>query len=172
MRHDNDRLKVKKSWQAASAETTYPIPETLDDLGVWVEQYFPDRLQLTRRAINASKKADYANIPLLYRSLILIATEYHDVLFGNKSDARETYNKKAAELKVEISRTFAGDKPTARPESYYVPWNDGKRLMDRHLQHGNSREPRYCLRVYFFADEVRQRIVIGHLPAHLPNSFT
>jgi hypothetical protein len=39
-----------------------------------------------------------------------------------------------------------------------------------HVKKGNSREARNCLRIYFFWDEEREQVVVGHLPAHLTTS--
>lgn len=36
------------------------------------------------------------------------------------------------------------------------------------LRGGSStKDNRYCLRIYFFWDDSRQKVVVGHLPSHL-----
>ena len=35
-------------------------------------------------------------------------------------------------------------------EEYYIMYGGRRRLLDRHLKKGVSRNPLYCLRIYFF----------------------
>jgi len=44
--------------------------------------------------------------------------------------------------------------------------------MDRHLVKGTSRDPRFCMRIYFFWDDEENVVVVGHLPGHLTTAAT
>ena len=44
-----------------------------------------------------------------------------------------------------------------------IAWNT-------HLCKGNARDPRFCMRIYFFYDENTQKVIVGHMPSHLPTS--
>ena len=78
----------------------------------------------------------------------------------------------ASALAVEVSPT--GDQATLMQwrEQYEVLWGGKRRFLECHLKRGNSREPRNCLRIYFFWDEDDELIVVGHLPSHLTNEQT
>lgn len=39
--------------------------------------------------------------------------------------------------------------------------------LDRHLRKGTGRNPRECMRIYFFWSDEDSQVVIGFLPAHL-----
>lgn len=49
----------------------------------------------------------------------------------------------------------------------------GRRFLDTHLGKGSARDPtvRPTLRIYFCWDEDKRRVVIGHMPSHLPTSY-
>ena len=57
-------------------------------------------------------------------------------------------------------------------DSYFLQYNGKKRKLERHLTKGNSKDRRYCLRIYFFWDDQDQVVVIGDLPHHLDTSTT
>ena len=45
---------------------------------------------------------------------------------------------------------------------------DGRKTeIDMHLKGGNSRDPRYCFRLYFFWCDEKKRVVVASLPSHL-----
>lgn len=157
---------------ADQAQNEVLIPESLDELAEWVETNFGDQLVLTGRALNAAKKSEYHDPKRIYQALTLIGRDYWNVVFNRLPAFRERFKQASQETGLRISHTSKGKLPTARADRYIIDWNGSKRILDRHLQHGNSRDPRYCLRVYFFVDEPSRKIVIGHLPDHLPNSVT
>ena len=45
-------------------------------------------------------------------------------------------------------------------------------LLDMPLKSGNSREPRYCFRLYFFWSDQHKRVVVGSFPGHLTTGVT
>jgi len=61
-------------------------------------------------------------------------------------------------------------------QQYEVAYQIGyrsKQVLERHIKGGsNARDPRYCMRIYFFWDDERQKVVVGHLPSHLDTLST
>ena len=55
---------------------------------------------------------------------------------------------------------------------YYVNFGGQRRALQLHLKKGVSREPRNCLRIYFFWDDDADQVVVGHLPGHLTTATT
>ena len=80
------------------------------------------------------------------------------------------YEKELAELQLEESLT--GDGVKFDPDLYSVTYNGIRKVLDRHLKRGNSRDPRFCFRLYFFWDDEAEIVVVGWLPTHLDNRMT
>jgi hypothetical protein len=57
-------------------------------------------------------------------------------------------------------------------DEYLTQHNGRKRELDRHLKKGNSRDARYCFRLYFFWDEDNEQVVVGWLTSHLGTRLT
>jgi hypothetical protein len=58
------------------------------------------------------------------------------------------------------------------PKRYKVLYDNcldsgGKRELDMHLKTGV--DSKFLLRIYFFWDEVKEKVVIGSMPDHLPS---
>ncbi len=52
-------------------------------------------------------------------------------------------------------------------DEFRIWWQGQYRTVDWQLKNGgNTREPRRCLRIYYFWDEATQQIVIAYMPAH------
>jgi hypothetical protein len=72
-----------------------------------------------------------------------------------------------------VTLTQSGEFSASRYASEYtVQYGKQRRVLDMHLKRGTSRDAAKCLRVYWFYDQERERVVIGHLPGHLTTSFT
>jgi hypothetical protein len=118
----------------------------LEGLAEWAQKHFPERLKITPKAIRSAKDAEYADIPLIYRSLVLMATDYWNSRFELDQSAREAaraaYQEKANDLRVEIDRTFSQKWPTSNSEKYLVDWKKRKKLLDMHLKKVSAVIPR------------------------------
>ena len=54
-------------------------PDSLDDLEGWCEGELDSRVIVLPRAIGAARKSRFVDIPLIYKSLLLLGNEYRDV---------------------------------------------------------------------------------------------
>jgi len=145
-----------------------PIPGNYDDMPQWVEKHLGGRVELLPRARNALKKARFEDVELVYRALLLLATDYRELHFGQIriNDFIERCKEAGLEYCSSITEISAGE----RGEEYYVNYPAGtsnRRVLDHHLTKGTSRDERYTLRVYFFWDEQNSQVVVGWLPSHL-----
>ena len=51
--------------------------------------------------------------------------------------------------------------------SFDADWRGTRHRVDWHLKNGgNTRDPRRCLRIYYFWDAGRREVVIADMPAH------
>lgn len=58
-------------------------------------------------------------------------------------------------------------------DTYRAEWNGRSYQVDWHVKTGgNSRDPKRCLRIYYFWEPELQQTVIDHLPSHRHTSAT
>lgn len=145
------------------AEIEYPTEYS--QIPQWVETHFRGKIELSNRALRALKEAVYCDIELVGKALELLATEYFDLKLGVGDKA--VYDAKLKELYLKdeqaISKVSAGE----QGEEYYIKYNGQKKKFDKHLSKGDGRDPRKCLRIYYFWDDETNMVVIGSLPYHL-----
>jgi hypothetical protein len=139
-------------------------PETFEDLGIWVETNFPDRLIVMNRAIRAARKSPFADPQLVYKSLEVLANGYVDARRSGQS-----IDDLFSNVGVHLERT--GDPTTLAQwkEQYFVPHRGRDRFLEWHLKKGADKNERNTMRIYFFYDEDDEIVIVGHLPGHLTN---
>lgn len=147
-----------------------PFPDRYEDVSEWVEQNFAGKLVLHPRAKRGLKGAMFEDIRTVCNTLKLLANEYRDVYLGDIR--RDEFDKILTEQKLDLSGSISEDRAKEFDDEYFVKWNDSRRFLCGHIQKGNSRDERYCLRIYFFWCQEDQVIVVGWLPSHLKNKLT
>lgn len=156
----------------SSTETEEVLPEpdySMADIEQWASDN-ADRITVLPRAIAETKKSDYSNPRLFYQALELLAETYRQVKLGELP--RETLKSKALELNLDIGGSVDPSRAGTVGSEYYVRFGGRRRFLDQHLAAGTSRESRFCMRIYYFWDEVRKQVVVGSAPKHLSNRFT
>lgn len=154
---------------AQSAATESPRQWELKDIAEWA-QANQDRIIIMPRAISATKRSTFGQPALLYECLELLANEYTQVKTG-KAD-RHAFRDKARSLGVDFGGSVEPSVAGEMGELYFVRWGGRRRFLDQHLVKGNARDPRFCMRIYFCWAEDHQRVIVGHMPSHLPTSYT
>lgn len=156
---------LEQALTSRSIAENVEYPDDYDELDGWVSQYLGERLTLMSRAARAVKKSAFEDVHLVCDALRLLAGPYRDMRRGESS--RSEFEQRCAELGVEVSPT--GDETSLMRwrEDYEVSWGKGRRFLDLHLKKGTSREPKNCLRIYFFWDDDAEQVVVGYLPGHL-----
>jgi len=145
-----------------------PIPHDYEAMPRWVEKHLAGRVEFLPRARNALKKARYKDVELVYRALLLLATEYRDMRYG--LTRINDFEEHCRELGLEYRRAIGEKSAGKQGDEYYVSYPPGtsdRRLLDMHLAKGVSRDEREILRIYFFWDEESSQVVVGWLPSHL-----
>ena len=77
------------------------------------------------------------------------------------------YNNKREYLNLEDAPSISDISAGEQGEEYYINYNGQRKKLDRHLRKGTGRDPRECLRIYYFWDDERSVVVVGSLPYHL-----
>ena len=155
------------------------MPDGYSELPAWIDEYFADRIFLLSRAKRALKGAVFEDRKLVYACVQLLAEEYWQLRTATTEeyeDRKRTYADKMAKLGVDEEASISPSRLGEHREQYTVSYTVGqsaRQILDRHLRGGSStKEDRHCLRIYFFWDDEKQQVVIGHLPSHLDTRAT
>lgn len=147
-------------------------PKDYKSIPDWVSQQFAGRLELHKKALKCLKDNPvYPDIELLCKSIEFLGKEYYEMKTGRleQRDCEVT----RLSLGIENVPTGSVSSSGTQREAYYVDYNGGRRRLDMHIKGGksmNSSEPSERFRIYYFWDDDDQRVIIGHLPDHLPLS--
>jgi hypothetical protein len=156
--------------ELAGRDPEIPIPMNLEGLEIWGRENLAGSIVLHNRALQGAKKSEYNDPSLVYKALLLLRDRYVAMRRFGGDEFKQAYDDALAELGLEESATFAA--ANYEGDRYEVQYGGRPRLLDRHLKHGNSHEPRLCFRLYFFWDEDTEQVVVGWLPSHLQNRMT
>jgi hypothetical protein len=129
-----------------------------------------DRVVILPRALAGAKKSQYETPEAVMAALAFLAGPYRAHKRGELSLAEFTdaLKEQPFQLANSVGASVAGE----QGEQYYVRWAGRRVFMDQHLLKGGGREPRYCMRIYFFWDPVTERAVVGSMTHHLENRLS
>jgi len=161
-RVDNLRKQVSTG-KGRNAE----IPGSLDALEDWAKANLSGAVELHSRALRGAKKAEFEDIELVYNALLLLRDHYVPMRRKGGRELTESFRERCRELKIKEQQTFAGNLAGEEGDAYFVRIGRKRTMLDRHLKKGNSQEPRFCFRLYFFWDEITRQVIVGWLPSHL-----
>lgn len=172
LRHRIDALQAAlEAKTGESVDASLPIPDNYDELPEWVITNLAGRLVLHPRALRGLNEAEYEDVEHVYRALLLLANEYRNMRQGHDG-AKEAFDKTVSELGLKHGPSITKGRAGEEGGAYYVPYPLGtqrQQFLERHLRNkGNTRDPKRCLRIYFFWDADRPQVVVGWLPGHLP----
>lgn len=158
---------ASESDPAADAENAQ-FPDNFDDLERWFEEHLSGgKVRLLRRAVRAAKKSPFKNPRLAYRALSILHDYYVPMRIEGGKARKDEYDKALRAANLTEAATFAGTRSGEYGDTYFVTHGGRKRELVRHLKGGNSRDPRYGFRLYFFWDDDDREVVVGSLPNHL-----
>jgi hypothetical protein len=155
---------------AAGKPVDTPIPADLSGFEDWCKEHLAGSVVINNRAYQGVKKSEYHDPSLIYRALLVLRDRYVPMRIYGGSESQAAYLQALGELHMEDSQT--GDGAKFEGNEYTVQYQGSRRDLDRHLKVGNSREPRFCFRLYFFWDDESQVVVVGWLPSHLENRMS
>ena len=143
------------------------IPDNLDDILDWCDKYIGDRVLLLGRAYKELGNSQFEDIELIYKSLLLLHNHYVPTRRFGGMELKNAYQEACQKLGLEEAESISLNRAGEEKDTYFVNYDGNRRLLDRHLKKGNTRDPRYCFRLYFFWDEEEEQVVVGWLPSHL-----
>ena len=141
-----------------------PFPTTWEEFAPWCDENLADGLVLAPSARRELRRARFEDVSLAARCLRWLAVEYRDArLRGGEPTLHGRVEGMAGGV---FNRPCGGD-------AFDSSWDDRRHRVEWHLKSGaNTRDPRRCLRVYYFWDEETRRVVVASMPAHRRSSVT
>ena len=162
---------IRQNGESPDAEI--PIPNNYKVMGEWVKEHLAGRLVLLPRAERAASKAEYTEVGMVYRALLILANEYRDSRMGTGTD--KAFRDALAQYGMDFSGSIDRSRAGQEGDAYYInyPIGSSQRVfLQFHLERGTRHENRYCMRIYFFWDEDTNQVVVGWLPSHLSNRIS
>ena len=162
---------IRQNGESPDAEI--PIPDNYKVMGEWVKEHLAGRLVLLPRAERAASKAEYTEVGMVYRALLILANEYRDSRMGTGTD--KAFRDALAQYGMDFSGSIDKGRAGQEGDTYYVNYPIGtsqRVFLQFHLERGTRHENRYCMRIYFFWDDDTNQVVVGWLPSHLSNRIS
>lgn len=137
------------------------LPESWDRFADWCDEVLSGRVTLSGRARRETKSADFDDPQTAARSLLWLANEYRD----------SRMNGAVGDLRKPVGAGIHNDRCGA--DSFDFAWNGRQEPVEWHIKNGgNTRDPRRCLRIYYFWDEESQVVIVASMPAHVRTGAT
>lgn len=138
-----------------------PLPQDWSEFTDWLDQTFPDKVLLTPAARRMVRFPEFEDVTLVARSIAWLATVQHDRRINGGGSLRD----------VPIERGILNS--PCGGDTYAADWKGRRYDVDWHVKTGgNARDPKRCLRIYYFWEPEMQLTVIDHLPSHRRTSAT
>jgi len=137
------------------------LPESWEEFADWCDEVLGGRVVLSGRARRETKSAGFDDPQAAARCLLWLANEYRDSRINGSS----------GDLRKPIDEGIHNERCGA--DSFDFDWGSHRVLVEWHIKNGgNTRDPRRCLRIYYFWDEESQLVVIATMPAHIRTGAT
>lgn len=138
-----------------------PLPMEWADFLDWFDLTYPDRVLMTPSARRLVKAPEYEDVELVARAISWLATEHREIRMNGGGSLREM------EVESGIRNAACGG------DTYQTDWKGRRYDVDWHIKNGgNVRDPKRCLRIYYFWEPETQQTIIDCLPAHRRTGMT
>lgn len=142
-------------------DSVIQLPKGWDTFADWCDEILSGRVTLSSRARRETKSAVFDDPQTAARCLLWLANEYRD----------SRMNGAAGDLRKPIADGIHNDRCGA--DSFEFAWNGRQIPVEWHIKNGgNTRDPRRCLRIYYFWDDESQIVVIATMPAYIRTGAT
>ncbi|MDP2331828.1 MAG: hypothetical protein Q8M19_14150 [Reyranella sp.] len=133
-----------------------PLPGSWVEFTSWCDASLIGRLVLSPRARRGIRTAEFEDVALAARCLLWLANDGRErrIQGGDGSLADER-------VEEGIRNAHCGG------DQFELDWQGRRHSVDWHIKSGgNTRNPKRCLRIYYFWDPSLQQIVVAEMPAH------
>lgn len=138
------------------ADSAARRPSSWPEFANWCDVYLAGRVALAPAARRGVRSPDFEDIDLVVRCMLWLAGEYRD---GRVNGIDRDFRDVVVESGVRNS-PCGGDE-------FDFDWQGRRQTADWHLKKGgNTRDPRRCLRIYYYWDPDTQQVLIADMPGH------
>jgi hypothetical protein len=135
------------------------------------EIYSEDQLQILGRAEKGAKKCMYDKPEFVFKGLEWLATTYRSAKKGEievKDLDISCRNQTGLQYLAHQSESTMGQ----FENEYYVDYGGRKIALKEHLKKGTSKDPRNAIRIAFFYDTEKEKVVVGFIGRHQTTKAT
>ncbi len=135
-----------------------PFPTAWSDFAQWCDEHLEGRLALAGPARRELEGARFADIALVAQCLNWLAHEYRD---GRLRGGDPELHGRIDGIEGGVFNVPCGG------DSFECSWDGRAHAVEWHIKRGaNTRDPRRCLRIYYFWDQRKRQVVIASMPGH------
>lgn len=139
-------------------DAAIPFPATWDQVADWCDQSLAGRVSLTGPARRELNGAEFRNVGLAARCLSWLGRDYRD---GRLRGGAPDLHGRIGDIDEGVFNLPCGG------DSFECVWNGNRHTVDWHIKNGTgTRDPRRCLRIYYFWDDDTRSVVVASMPAH------
>lgn len=148
----------------------YPLQA--EDIVAWSEERFSDSVVVLSRAARAMRKSRHPDPARIARAIEALAGPKAAVLRGDRSKVI-AFNEALLQLRMRDGFSNGERLNGQTGDAYLVEYQGRSFILDRHLRSISSgfNDPK-MIRIYYAYDRHADRILIGWLPTHLPNTLS
>ena len=158
------RIKQLQAALAEGSETPTeepPLPQEWSEFTDWLDETYPDKVLLTPAARRMARSPEFEDVTQVARAIAWLATVQHERRINGGGSLRDVPIENGI-----LNSPCGGD-------TYATEWKGRRYDVDWHVKTGsNVRNPKRCLRIYYFWVDETQQTVIDHLPSHRRTSAT
>lgn len=136
-----------------------PLPQEWSEFCDWLDGTYPDRVLLTPGARRQASAPEFEDVEQVARAVTWLATEQFDRRVEGGGSVRDY------PIEAGVFNAPCGG------DTFETSWKGRSYKVDWHIKNGgNTRNPKKCLRIYYFWEPDTQQTVIAHFPAHVTTS--
>jgi hypothetical protein len=138
------------------------LPSSWTDFDDWCDQNLVGRVVLTPQARKRVHNPAFEDAELAARCVLWLANDYRDRrMEGGEGSLRDYV------LEPGIRNSPSG------ADEFRIWWQGQSHTANWHIKNGgNTRDPRRCLRIYYFWDAATQQVIIADMPMHRHSGAT
>jgi len=137
-------------------DSNIELPSSWATFEDWCDTNLAGRVILSPQARRTARQPEFDEVALAGRCLLWLANEF-------RSEKVQESNGTLRDRSIEegVINAHCGN------DAFELEWQGKKTLVEWHIKnHGNTRDPKRCLRIYYFWDVHSQQAVIASMPAH------
>jgi hypothetical protein len=139
-----------------NVDANVELPASWDNFANWCDVTLAGRLVLSPAARRQVRSPEFEDPLLVARCLMWLATVCRDRrIRGGEGSLREEV------VEDGIRNAHCGK------DQFDLDWQGQRQTTDWHIKNGgNTRDPKRCLRIYYFWHSQTQQVVVAEMPAH------